>query len=172
MAFTQTTYSQPSEQEESGVRIPLTIGFGGATHRFATSINVTYPVKYHMFSFEFLYLTEVKVPLGEAPSPPASKDIEYSLLYGVCADGSVGLASVSSGFSLVKSIHVSNEGPNSLTVPLQYTVERVTSVGLPLRVQVILKASRDLGLGLTYFSNFNNHSAYEGALFSFRMVIR
>lgn len=171
ITYTDTTHAQPSEQQEPRTEIPLTLGLGGATHRFGVSINIAYPVSFQTFAFEFLYLAEVKVPLGEAEQPPASKDIEYSLLYGLRMEGSSGVASISSGLSIVKSIHVFSNGPSSFSLPLIYTVERGVSVAIPLRIQLILKTSEHFGFGFTYFSSFNSHYNYDGIVLSLRRVI-
>ncbi len=169
--YTVPIEAQPSNQDEPGTQVPLTFGLGGATHRFGASVNIGYEVNFQTLSFEFLYLTEVILPLGEAEHAPASKDIEYSILYGIRLEGPSALASISSGVSLVKAIHVSGDRLASFTLPLRYTVERVISIGVPLRAQFILKTSEDFGFGLTYFSSFNGFYNYDGVVFSLRRVI-
>lgn len=153
-----SVHAQSTEQPQNPSGIPFTLDLGGAIHRFGLSLNLSYPMSYQTLSFEFLYLTDVLFPFGEAPQGNADKDIEYSLLYGVRTEGSVGIASISSGVSLVKSVYG------------EFAVERVVALGIPVRLQVILKTGRDTGIGLTYFANINNHDRYSGGLLSLRRV--
>jgi hypothetical protein len=104
----------------------FTLGLGGATHRFALSANVSYPIGCHLLSAHFIYLTEivqftipgaVEGPQSENPDRPANKDIEYAFLYGIHQEGDFGLASISTGVSVIRALHVFQaSSPNSLVL--------------------------------------------------------
>lgn len=153
----------------------MTIGIGGATHRFAIVGDFSYPMKLHLFSAHVIYMTQVYVaipaPDGGGNGFPVSKDIEYSLLYGLHSEGEFAMASISTGISLVESHHVTVHEAHqvdSLYYLEYYTTENVLSFGIPLEVQFIFNLSTRVGLGATYFTNFNHFYSYSGLLMSFR----
>jgi hypothetical protein len=62
--------------------------------------------------------------------------------------------------SIVNSIHYS-----------RHNGERVVFTGIPFRIQILLGSGKYLRAGVTYFSNVNKYSSYDGALFTVRGVI-
>ena len=146
----------------------ISFGLGGATHRFAVSLDLSYPMRFHVLSARVIYMAEalVSIPAPQSSgssSRLANKDIEYVILYGIHTQGDFALASISSGVSLNQAMHVSQQ-PD----PFFPSDERnsVISVGIPLEVQLAFGSGRALRVGLTYFANFNSHYSYDGGFFS------
>ena len=162
-----------SFREDSTQNSPwFSLGLGGATHRFAASVNVSYPIGIHLFSAHFIYMTEVKLtipaPQFGGPSQPADKDVEYAILYGVHKDGDFALVSISTGISVVQARHILQKINSFISI---YERENVVSIGIPLEVQLIFNTGRTLSCGITYFANYNRHYSYDGGLFSIRYRI-
>jgi len=153
----------------------MTIGIGGAANRIALAGDFSYPLNLHLFSAHVIYMTELYVaipaPDGGGRGWPVSKDIEYSLLYGLHTQGEFAMASISTGISLVESHHVTGHEArqvDSLHYLEYYTTENALSFGIPLEVQFIFNLSTHVGLGATYFTSFNHFYTYSGILMSFK----
>src|SRR6267143_7223720 len=140
----------------------LTFGLGGATHRLAASVNVSFSITFHLLSAHLIYMTDysIGIPAPQSASSPQhdDKDVEYAILYGVHKQGDFGLASISAGISVNQAMH----NPPFST----YKRENVVSVGMPIEVQLAFGAGHPLRYGFTYFANFNNHYSYNGGSFS------
>jgi len=140
----------------------LTLGLGGATHRLVASVNVSFPVNFHLLSAHLIYMTDFSfgIPAPQSGSSPQhdDKDVEYAILYGVHKQGEFGLASISAGISVNQAMHI--------PFLSSHKSENVVSVGIPLEVQLAFGAGHPLRFGFTYFANFNNHYSYDGGVFS------
>jgi hypothetical protein len=148
----------------------VSIGIGGATHRFAASVDIAYPINFQFFSAHFIYMAEVTsavFPVSEQYPPPANKDIEYDLLYGVRLSAGFTLLSLSTGVSIVQSLHVSEYYLQNINYlrPI-YQRENIVSAGIPVEMRLAFPVGYHIGWGVTYFANFNRHYSYDGGLFS------
>jgi len=170
-SFTMIANSGAQESAELGVQtMPsspwITIGIGGATHRFAIAGDFSYPLNIHLFSAHVIYMSQMGL------SDPESKDIEYSLLYGLHSEGEVAMVSISSGLSLIESHHVivheAHQVDSSYYLE-SYTMENAVSVGIPLEAQLFFNLGRHFGLGVIYFTNFSHFYSYSGVLVSYRI---
>ena len=129
-------------------------GFGPAKPGFGLGLTGSYRTGLHIFSARFLYSSEIAILSDH------TELLEGGILSGLAWSTTYGLISLETGIGFVSG---------SLDPSGQYEIERFTTIGLPVAVQLFWTPTEKLGIGLYGFANFNSHEHLGGLLFCLQL---
>jgi len=167
------TFKATARPQDSTDRPPMFLfAVGRTSDRIGWSLGATYSFDHNFISGHVIYLVQfTPFIFSEYETAPASKDIEYAILYGLQNEFGPARVSLSTGISLVRSIHSMNVVSRGVA-GFSYTRENVTSIGLPFDVRLHFDPGSRFSWALTFFANVNKFYSYRGGLFSIIYSIR
>ena len=129
-------------------------GFGPAKPGFGFGLTGSYQTGLHIFSARILYSTEVALL-----SDP-TEFVEGAVLSGLTWSTTYGLISLETGIGFVRG-----------KIPRfqDSSIDKFTTIGLPVAVQLFWTPSEKLGIGLYGFANFNSQEHMGGLLFCLQL---
>jgi hypothetical protein len=125
-------------------------GFGNESGGIAGGVSLSYQSRNHLFTLRHVTLAEFKLDLFGSTGP-AQAISDVGLLYGRVAKTRHAVASISGGIGIVSESHTPQRSPQRL--------------GIPFEAQMYWTFSNCLGIGVSWFANFNSQRSFGGIMF-------
>jgi hypothetical protein len=136
---------------------------GGASGGFGGDLNFATGGK--LYKARCMYVKEVTFILFEG-EPPVSSLWESGLLFGLISPKWKKRLSIAAGISYVGGTKVLE---NYDEVNSQDAIKDISTIGLPVEVQVLFSFDREVGAGLTVFGDLNSENSFGGITISLIM---
>jgi hypothetical protein len=153
-----TSYLSAQENNAWGINAGLGFGSSGASY----GLNWSSRTERRLISLRYVRNEEFDLFGGLSP---AESVWDLGVLYGPCARGGIGYASISAGLSLAGGVRrgqfLSSSGGMFGTD--QYEKLNFLTLGIPLEAQAFLTGS-NIGIGIYAFANLNRKRSFAGAL--------
>jgi len=143
-----------AEQKHSESTYWINGGFGPAKPSFGFGLTGSYRAGLHIFSARLLYSSEVALFYEPIEL------MEGAVLSGLAWSTTHSLISLETGIGLVRG---------KIPIYQDSSIERFTTIGLPVAVQLFWAPFEKLGIGLYGFADFNSQEHMGGLLFCLQL---